>query len=197
MTRNLRAAFVWVVLACGTAGAAEPPRGHAEFVSDLISDVQQLASGAATTAERGSGFRMLLQRGFDLNEVGRLMLGRYWRRATPEQKVEFTDLVEDYVTRLYEDRFREIADVSVAIEGTKRLDGATMVYTTAVRPNGAAVHIDWRVGEVGGRLAITDIVVEGVSMVIAGRAEFSSIIRQSGGDIRGLLDLLRKRTGRS
>ena len=197
MTRHLRLAFVWVILACGTAGAAEPRGAHAEFVRDLIADVQQLASGAATTAERSSGFRMLLHRGFDLNEVGRLMLGRYWRRTTPEQRVEFAALVEDYVTRLYENRFREIADVSVAIDGTKRLDGATMVYTTAVRPDGMPIHLDWRVSEVGGRLAVTDIVVEGVSMVIAGRAEFSSIIRQSGGDIRGLLDLLRKRTGRS
>ena len=197
MIRNLRFALVWLMLACGAAGAAEPPGAEAAFVRNLIADIQRLTSGATTPTERGSRFRMLLNRGFDLNEVGRLMLGRYWRRATPEQRKEFTDLVEDYVTRLYEGRFAEIAGISVAIDGTKQVEGATMVYTTAVRPNGAPVHLDWRVGEVAGRLAVTDIVVEGVSMVIAGRAEFSSIIRQSGGDIGGLLDLLRKRTGRS
>ena len=197
MTRNLRFALVWLMLACGAAGAAEPPGAEAAFVRNLIADIQRLTSGATTPTERGSRFRMLLNRGFDLNEVGRLMLGRYWRRATPEQRKEFTDLVEDYVTRLYEGRFAEIAGISVAIDGTKQVESATMVYTTAVRPNGAPVHLDWRVAEVAGRLAVTDIVVEGVSMVIAGRAEFSSIIRQSGGDIGGLLDLLRKRTGRS
>ena len=45
---------------------------------------------------------------------------------------------------------------------------------------------------IGGKPVITDIIIEGVSLVVSQRADFSSIIRQQGG-LDGLIGLLRQK----
>jgi len=45
-------------------------------------------------------------------------------------------------------------------------------------------------------LKIVDVLVEGVSMAITQRDEFSAIISQNGGKVDGLLAALRKKTGK-
>ncbi|MYE01502.1 MAG: ABC transporter substrate-binding protein [Alphaproteobacteria bacterium] len=52
--------------------------------------------------------------------------------------------------------------------------------------------LDWRVDSKDGSYAITDLVIEGVSMVIAQREEFSAIVLESG-SLDGLLLRLQMR----
>jgi phospholipid transport system substrate-binding protein len=50
------------------------------------------------------------------------------------------------------------------------------------------VRVDWRVR--GGK--VIDVIVEGVSMSVTQRSEFSSIIQRNGGDIEALITHLQK-----
>ena len=75
-----------------------------------------------------------------------------------------------------------------------RLDrpGLAVVGSRVVRSRGAPVAVHWRLrhGKAGWR--IIDVVVEGVSLALAQRAEFTSIVRNNGGRVAALLAKLRQ-----
>jgi phospholipid transport system substrate-binding protein len=55
-----------------------------------------------------------------------------------------------------------------------------------------ALKVDWRVRERGdGNLVAIDVIVEGISMIVTQRSEFSAVIERRGMD--GLLAELRQR----
>ena len=67
-----------------------------------------------------------------------------------------------------------------------------LVRTKLVRPTDEDVKFDYRLRKVGDDWRIIDVVVEGVSMAVTQRSEFSSVIASRGGKIDGLLDALRR-----
>ena len=72
------------------------------FIETLGSEVIEMLSDPVLSKEdRIAEFRRLLVNGFDLRTIGRFILGRYWRRATPEQRREFELLFEDYIVATY------------------------------------------------------------------------------------------------
>ena len=54
--------------------------------------------------------------------------------------------------------------------------------------------LDWRLKRRDGGWRVVDILVEGVSLTLAQRAEFTSVIRRGGGRISGLLLKMRNKT---
>jgi len=167
--------------------------GADAFIRNLADTVLPHLTNAATPLEeRRARFRTVLNRDFDMDKIGKLVLGRHWRRASPEQRADFRKLIEDYLAGLYARRFEDLAGLQVEVDGVRDFEDWSMVYTTAARTEGPPVLVDWRVDRKDGGFAVTDIVIEGVSMVIAQREEFSAIVLESVG-LDGLLMKLRTR----
>jgi phospholipid transport system substrate-binding protein len=70
---------------------------------------------------------------------------------------------------------------------------------TKINPTGGAepMRVDFQVRSVSDSFKILDVRVEGVSMVLAQRDEFTSYIAQNGGRVESLIDALRQRTAGS
>lgn len=189
-----RSVFLLLVLLVlpAQASAADP----AGFIDRLASKaIPVLTNSSIPEPERESQFRNLMKEGFDIRQITQLVLGRYWRQATEEQQQELVQLLEDYLVQLYSVRFTQYANVSLQVNGVRPESEGTLVHSTLVRPSGPPVNLDWRVEEDDGAFTITDLVVEGVSMVITQRSEFASVIRQGGGQIQALIDVLRRKVG--
>jgi phospholipid transport system substrate-binding protein len=45
-----------------------------------------------------------------------------------------------------------------------------------------------------GTYKITDIIVEGISMMTTQRSEFASVVQRNGGQVRGLIAMMREKT---
>ena len=188
-----RPALFLALLFLAFAGPAQAAGGADEFIRKLAATVlPQLADADTPLKERRMRFRAVLNREFDLDKIGKLVLGQHWRRARPAQRADFRRLLEDYLSGLYARRFEDLAGLQVRVDGVREFEGWSMVYTTATRTGGAPVTLDWRVDRKDGGYAITDLVIGGVSMVIAQREEFSAIVHESGG-LDGLLLKLRAR----
>lgn len=131
----------------------------------------------------------------DLELVGRLVLGRHWRAATPEQQAEYQRLFRGYALEtlasqlnLYSGQTFEIAGAQVAND---RDTVVNMVIRSDTRP---PLQVDWRLRDRDdGELVAIDMVVEGVSMIITQRDQFGSIIQRDGMD--ALLAELQTRAG--
>ncbi len=154
-----------------------------------------LAAKDVTEAERRQKFAKLFTDGFDVPLVARIVLGRYWRTATPAEKDEFVTLFNDYVINTYAARLNSYTGQTLNVSGSSPIsDNETMVNSQIEQPRGASVRVDWRVLDRGGDYRIVDVVVEGVSMAISQRSEFGTVIAQNGGQVEALLERLRTQT---
>ncbi len=72
-------------------------------------------------------------------------------------------------------------------------DRGALVGGRITRPQGDPVQVEWRLRRAADSWKISDVVVEGISMAVTRRSEFSSVIGSHGGRIEGLLEVLRKK----
>lgn len=154
-----------------------------------------LSAPQLSQEQREKEFETLLKDSFDLKTIARFAMGRYWRQATEEQKQEYINLFEDMVVDTYARRFGEYQGQQIAIEHA-RAEGQkdAIVNSKIISNNGDPdVRLDWRVRYKNGEYRIIDVLVEGVSMSLTQRSEFSSIIQSGGGNIEALLEKLRTR----
>jgi len=168
------------------------------FVQSLADEaIKSLAIDGVEQEERVKRFRVLLNKHFDVPAIGRWVLGRYWRKASKEQRADYMGLFEDLIIATYVNQFTglsgEVLEVTESITNKGKKDA--IVRSEILRPKGQPpVKIDWRVRAPKGEFKIVDVVVEGVSMSQTQRSEFGSVIKREGGDLDGLLTALRKKT---
>lgn len=197
MTRRILFALFLAALIAPTT----PPVMAADSQDGFIRSVGQQAidslTGTGVSAEeREKRFREIFNRAFEVKLLARFTLGRYWRRATKEQKEEYVSLFEDFVVKAYAARFSDYSGEKFNVGGIRDVKGGdALVASEIVLNDGRKIPVHWRVRSNGG-YKIVDVLVEGVSMAITQRDEFSAIINQNGGKIDGLLAALRKRTGK-
>ncbi|MEI8396237.1 MAG: ABC transporter substrate-binding protein [Rhodospirillaceae bacterium] len=181
-----------VGLSCPDAYAASTAAASA-FVDKMGNEaVAAMADKSLSKPQRVERFRVLLHQGFDMATVARFVLGRYWNAATPQQQQEYLVQFEEMVVRSYAERFDSYAGETFRIVSS-RPDGDTdaFVATEIRRVNGPPVNVEWRVRERDGRFGIIDVVVEGVSMSVTQRQEFSSVIQAKGGNMDEFLKALK------
>ena len=141
--------------------------------------------------EREIRFRKLVIEGFDLEVIARFVVGRHWRTASVTQRAAYLDLFPDYFVRIYSSRFGSFSGETVEIVGTQKSErGDSFVQ---IRVNSAAVreplHLSFRVRKVESAYKVIDVMVEGISLLVTQRAEFTSVIAKKGFD--GFLAALR------
>lgn len=177
---------------------AEVPRAATRdaaetFIRGLTNEAISMAAPNQTLDQKRQRFRELLHRSFDLTEISRFILGRYWRSASPQQQQEFLRLFEDLTVLTWSKRFDEYngQQMQVVNVGAESEQGM-LIETSVDRVAGPPLPVFWRVRDTAGNLKVIDIVVEGVSMAITHRSEYTSAIQGTGG-LDGLLDAMRKK----
>lgn len=191
-----RALLVLVVLwaaATSAQAAKEEPQALIERLGGEAINI--LSQPGASKAEQKAKFEELFRKGFDIPLLGQIVLGRYWRVATPAQREEYLDLFYRYIVDTYSKRLDAYTGQKFRVTGTTQLNAEeTLVKSLIDDPKGPGLKVDWRVIQDNGESKIVDVVVEGVSMAISHRSEFASVINQNGGQIELLLDKLRQQT---
>ena len=186
-----------VIVAVGGQQAKASDDPAVAYVQGLGDDVIAILNDKAnsTLAEREAAFRGVIARGFDIRTVSRFVLGRHWKSATDEQRAEFSSLFPDFIARVYASRFDSYSyggeqfTVNSVIADES---GDTIVRSQVARPSGTdPVRLDFRVRSRDGNHTVVDLYVEGISMLLTHRAEFSSVVNRKG--IDGLLSDIRAR----
>lgn len=151
--------------------------------------------GLATKVLRAR-FSKLYDEGFDAPAISRFVLGRYWKKTTKEERKEFMALFNKFVIQTYSAKFRHYSGETFEVTGTQPEGSNVFIVASRVlQPSGdPPITLSWRVSKTNGSYKIYDITVEGVSMAITQRSEFSSVIRNGGGKIVALIDALRDKT---
>ena len=201
------ACAVFVVAGAGTAQATRvEPGAFVQALGDKTIDV--IKEPESSPGRRKRQFRELLSENFDLDTIGRFVLGRSWRAATPAQRREYATLFRTLILETYAVRFEALRETIFARSGddagrvfealrvrilkVRRVNERDSLVTTEIGlPGRAPLHVGYRVRAGNGALKIVDVIAEGLSLLVTRRSEFAAVVKRHG--VAGLLDLLRAR----
>jgi phospholipid transport system substrate-binding protein len=186
------------VLIATAPWAAPPPVNPADaiaFMNQLWNRAAELLNNKTDPAIRQARFRQLFHEDFDSAGIARFVLGPYWRSASGQEQQEFTRLFEDYVAFVYTARLANFGGQTFKIRGS-RSDGDGVIVSTDVISSGSTspLRMDWRLVNDNGAYKINDVIIEGISMAVTQRSEFASVVQRNGGQVRGLIVLMREKT---
>lgn len=187
---------------------ANPEAASAAIEAFGNNAIAALSEPGLSAEQRTERFRALFHEGFDFDWISRFVLGRHWRAADESQRDAFRDAFDAYVVSTYSSRFSDYvagtysqqlaqsgqakAFTTTGARADSNDDRMAVVSGRMWRPDGPPVPLDFRVRVDGPTPKIIDIAIEGVSMAITQRSEFSSVIERSG--INGLVTELNRRT---
>src|ERR1700738_998778 len=180
----LTAALILIVEAISPAvlAAADP----ASVISNLGNRSLEVLGKNATPAQRAARFHELFRADFDVPGIARFVLGRYAKTATPEQPEEVVKLFEDYIALVYSSQLAAYSGETLKVTGSRADPEGAIVASEIIRPTGAPpVKVEWRLTDQHGTYKIRDVAVDGISMAVTQRSEFSSVIQRNGGQVQG------------
>jgi phospholipid transport system substrate-binding protein len=181
-------AFFLVGLITPAAAAADPkaapdPRA---FVEQLGAQVLEIIKSPTSQTERQQKFEELFSRQFDVQTIGRFVVGRYWNRTPPDEQKQYLDTFRKYVAAIYGQQFSHYQGEGFKTTGARPVsDDETAVKAEIARQGNPPVAVEFRVKGKPGTFQIVDVAVEGVSLIITKRDEFSSVLAQEG--VKGVM----------
>jgi phospholipid transport system substrate-binding protein len=187
--------FILIATVSNAAPPTVNPADAVAFMNQLWDRALGVLNNKGDPAIRQERFRELFQADFDCPRIARFVLGRYWRNASEEEQQEFVKLFGDYVVFVYTARLSNFGGEAFKIRGSRSDGDGVLVSTDITNPGGTSpLRIDWRLVSDDGSFKINDLIVEGVSMMVTQRSEFASVVQRNGGQVRGLIAMMREKT---
>ena len=165
-----------------------------QMIEDVTKEgIEKIINSNKSQEEKDQTFRKLFTENLDLDFIGKYVLGRYWRVATPAQKKEFISLYRELNVQTWSKRFDEFKGKNFIFDGTSPANNPEQIFVETKVPmqEGAPASVKWRVKETNGKLKVIDIIVENVSLAQTARNEYTSFIAKSPKGVEGLLENLR------
>jgi phospholipid transport system substrate-binding protein len=161
-----------------------------QFVKNVTQQgIEELINSNVSESERKARFTKLFNQDLDLDFIGKFVLGRYWRTATPKQRDDFIDVYRKLNIQTWSERFNEFKGKHFEFLGTEKSKSEDHVFVNSQVPmqEGKPASVKWRVKETNGKMQIVDIIIENVSLAQTSRSEYTSYIQKSPNGINGLI----------
>ncbi len=176
------AAFV----ALATSGLGLPafaqgnPDAARAFIDGLSQKALEIIKSETSVADKQKRFAPLFKQAFDVVAIGRFVIGRHWQRATPADQKRYMELFGDYVAGIYAQLFSGYSGQSFRTLGARGATEGGASVSSQIERQGPPIRIDFRVEQAGDGYKIVDVTVEGVSLILTKRDEFSSVLNSEG-----------------
>lgn len=169
---------------CKPVVAMEPA---VQFISDLADKIiTNVLTSKESEEQKLSYFRTEFSGALDLKSIGQFVLGRYWKGADAAQRETFLKAFMEFTTLTWADRFHMYNGQKIIFDGTRNAEGKQLYVDSKIMNNGTPVEVIWRVRQKGSEFKIIDIIVEGVSMAMSYRNEYTAFLQKNGGDVSKL-----------
>jgi phospholipid transport system substrate-binding protein len=179
------------LLAPAAVAAAGPPT---EVVRTTVDQVLEVLNDTSLEPQvRRGRIEDIAYARFDFDTMSKLVVARYWKTFTPEQKAEFIDEFKSFLAHTYGERIDRYSDEEVQIVGeTPMKRGDVKVLTKIVGGDYGGALVEYRLREGDdGQWRVIDVKVEGISLVLNYRDQFKTLLSRGGPD--ELLQQLKKK----
>ena len=145
--------------------------------------------------DRIAAIDMLIETYFDFDGITRFSAGRYWKKATPQERADYGLLFREVLTGLAVRQFEQLRGLEYKVtEAVSK--GKKLVLVTGIMsdPSGeqADTVVSWRVSTIEGKAhLIIDVEIENISMLITQQQENTAVIRKNGGKFSALIEILK------
>jgi phospholipid transport system substrate-binding protein len=121
---------------------------------------------------------------FNFDKVSRMVLGKNWTRATPEQKTAFQAEFRSLLIRTYATALSKYKNQTIEYKPFRKVNESNIasVKTQILQPGGQPIAVDYTLEKQADAWKVYDIVIEGVSLVTNYRSQFAQEIRTNGLD---------------
>jgi phospholipid transport system substrate-binding protein len=121
---------------------------------------------------------------FNFDKVSRMVLGKNWTRATPEQKAAFQVEFRSLLIRTYATALSKYRNQTIEYKPFRKVNESNIasVKTQILQPGGQPIAVDYTLEKQADTWKVYDIVIEGVSLVTNYRSQFAQEIRTNGLD---------------
>jgi len=133
---------------------------------------------------------------FDFNRMSRLVLGKYWRKASDAQKNEFVGQFQTLLIRTYAIALLNYSDQAIEyLPMHEQADASAVIVKTEVKTSGAPpIPIHYRLHLNEECWKVYDVIIDNISLVSNYRTGFSNQIRRKG--LNSLIAQLKKKNER-
>ena len=164
--------------------AVDDPRGAIAFIETIAQEtIAAWSDSKLNQEERDAAFRSIFAAATDVELIARGILGRHYKRATPEQRQAYMKAMRDYIITEFDKRMSQIGFRELDIVGTTPASGRSghlFVRTKVDRDEGQALLADWRVRKKDGVFQVVNLEIEGINLMITNREYFSSRVKALG-----------------
>ena len=192
-----RSAFIVLcTLALMMPAQADSRIENASILVKEMADAVKMAVEAdyASDEARITAVDGLIDTYFDFQGITRFSAGRYWKKATQEERDTYSTLFRKVLTGLAARQFDQLKGLNYTVTDAVS-KGKKLVLVTGVMsdPTGAQADaiVSWRVSTKDGEAPlIIDVEIENISMLITQQQENTAIIRKNGGKFSSLIKVL-------
>lgn len=170
-------------------------QGGASFIEKLGQQVITVLQTSGGKREASiARFESLFADSFDVPFIARAALGRHARNIKGSEAQAYEAAFSDYVVSLYAAKFAGYDGQNFVVTAERQVAAETSLVSAQLRGDtGAATDLGFVVHRsIDGELKVIDVTVEGVSLLVAKRSEFASVINRRG--LPALTALLREKT---
>ncbi len=124
----------------------------------------------------------ILESHVDFDRVSMLILGKYWKTATPEQQASFKKEFRTLLVRTYTTAFTEYANWNIRYLPLSLEEGENkaLVRTEILQAGAQPVQVNYRMVNLNNDWKVYDVLIEGISLVQNYRTSFTNQVARTG-----------------
>ena len=169
---------VLLLLAPTVAPAADTA---AKVVEDLHAELLIVMQQAKKLGYAGRYQRLAptVTASYDFPYISKVVVGRYWKSFTAEQKSQFIEIFSKLSIATYANRFDGYSGErfkTISEEELKR--GHRLVETVLIKANGEEIELDYILHRNNDQWRIINVIAEGVSDLSLKRADYTSYLKK-------------------
>ena len=167
------------------------------FVSDFAaSAISILGDEGLNNNDKNIQFTDLVMSSIDIDFISQIVLGKYWKLISDDQKSEYLKAFRAYFISSYANRLDQYSGEKVVVISSNAAKKYVIVKTNIVREGTETLKIklDWRLIKRDGSTKIVDLSIEGISLIIAERETFISYLNNNDGNLASLIKMMQSKT---
>ena len=163
-----------------------------QFIGSIFDNIMQASAINLNESEKITKMIDLFDKNVDYIFVARAILGSSWKKASDEQKLEFSGVLKDYLAKKYSKQFFEFKAEKIQFKGTNQLNSKSFVINSRIiSENAKSFNVAWQVVITEAELKLINIKFEGISMIHTERDEIRSLMKIHSNSIPLLIKALR------
>ncbi len=179
----------------------EAARSHVAATVDMVVG---LIEAQKPRSEAAKALRGIFERQAALKQLARFCAGRYWRGMADEHKDRYIETFSDHLAYVYAGYFKDFSGDPVELREAMKIVNVmdagkkgVLVRSEIRAGRQAPVQVDWLISDRLGRVAISDLVVEGISLAVTQREVVSAMFEKRSGDVAQVIADMEREQGKS